>query len=309
MILTITLNATVDKRYSLPEIKKGEVMRVESCTASAGGKGINVSRVAKIAGQPTVATGFAGGYNGHFILNELEKSGIECDFVKVDGETRISINIFEESLRRQTEILEPGPEISQAKMDEFMEVYRGLVKKACVVCLCGSIPIGVPKDIYSKLVAEAKLAGKPVFLDTSGEPLKYGVQAAPTVIKPNNQELKYLADTGDSVDSMIDAAQQLRKTGIQTVLVSMGADGALMVCGDGVYTCKPPKVKVENTVGCGDSMVAGFSLGMLGGEDELECFKKAMAYSAANTLYPVPCTFTAEDYNRVYSMLNVVKYK
>ena len=192
MITTVTLNASIDKAYYMDlAIENGQVMRVSSCRNSAGGKGLNVARIIKLCQEDVLATGLVGGYNGNYLESLLNQDGINYDFEHVQGETRSCINILDPQYG-STEYLEPGCLIDSIEEKRFIERFKGLVEKSKIVTISGSVPKGVSKTIYQQLVTYVKEQGKQVILDTSGELLKIGLKAKPTMVKPNQDELEML---------------------------------------------------------------------------------------------------------------------
>ena len=167
MILTVTLNAAIDKRYVVKEFQVGEVNRVAECTYTPGGKGLNVSKPASIAGAEVVATGFAGGHAGNYIVDSLKPFGIKSEFYHMDAESRSCINIWDEKNHVQTEFLEPGFTVSAEDFEGFCEKFKTLVPKADVVAMSGSVPKGLDGTAYQKLESIVKEAGKKVIHDTS----------------------------------------------------------------------------------------------------------------------------------------------
>ena len=179
MILTVTLNAAIDKRYVVNNFKTGEVNRVKECTYVPGGKGLNVSKPASIYGAEVTATGFVGGYAGAYIENALKPFGIKSAFYHVAAESRSCINIWDEVNKVQTEFLEPGFTLTEEDFAGFEEKFRNLVKEAKVVTMSGSVPKGLDGTAYQRLIKIVKEAGIPVILDTSGKLLEMGIEAAP----------------------------------------------------------------------------------------------------------------------------------
>lgn len=284
MILVVNLNASVDKRYVLKDLVKGEVMRAVSVDNTPGGKGIHVANVAAILGEDCTATGFLGGRSGEFIADKLRDYGIPQDFVKVAGETRSCLAILTED-GAQTEILEPGPLVSGQEQASFLHKYDELLDKADVVAASGSLPQGLATDFYSELIRRAKQAGKKFLLDTSGEALQKGIEAKPWFIKPNKDELQAL--TGHTVKTEEEAAMQLRKflqEGIQLAVVSLGAAGSLAGFAGKIYRVCVPHVEAVNPVGSGDSYVAGIAAGLVRGLSIEEILKLAAACGTANAL-------------------------
>lgn len=287
MITTVTMNAALDKAYFMKEkIKNGTVMRVDHCRTSAGGKGLNVARVISLCGAKVQATGLVGGFNGQYLESLLEKDGIAYCFSHVAGETRCCINILDEGYG-STEYLEPGFEVSEEEEEEFMRIFPDIIRDSDVVTISGSIPQGVKKDIYGRMITLAKDMGKAVLLDTSGEILREAIGSCPTLVKPNQDEIEQLF--GAKIHDMRDViryAGKIRDMGVAYVVISLGKDGALLVCEDGVYHGKPPKVEVVNTVGCGDSMIGAFAVAFERGYAAEESLRYAVAVSASNAMSP-----------------------
>ena len=200
MILTVTLNAAIDKRYVVDDFKAGEVNRVRECSYVPGGKGLNVSKPASIYGAEVVATGFVGGHAGNYIEDALKPFGIKGEFYHVDAESRSCINIWDEVNHVQTEFLEPGFTLTEEDFRGFEKKFTELVKDADVVSMSGSVPKGLDGTAYQRLVKIVKEAGKPVILDTSGKLLEMGIEACPTLIKPNIDEIRML--TGKHCDDI-----------------------------------------------------------------------------------------------------------
>ena len=215
MITTVTLNTSVDKLYLVEKLEDYTVMRVKKVSNTAGGKGLNVSKVAYLLGEKVSALGFAGGFNGSYVSSLLEAQGIRAGFTRIQVETRSCINIRELSTGRHTEFLEPGAPVTHAECDEFLSGYRETLPNSQVVTISGSVPAGVEVDFYGKLVSLAKQGGIPVIVDTSGALLAETVKANTTLIKPDTAEIGQLF--GRSVQSrleVIDAAQELPQHGI-----------------------------------------------------------------------------------------------
>lgn len=307
MILTVTLNAAIDKRYVVEEFQAGEVNRVKECAYTPGGKGLNVSKPAALAGAEVVATGFLGGHAGAYIEAHLvEDFHVKSAFYHLKDESRSCINVWDEKNRKQTEFLEPGFTVTEEQFGEFMKHFKELVQKADVVAMSGSVPKGLDGRAYQKLVTAAKEAGKKVILDTSGKLLEMGIEACPTMVKPNIDEIRMLTGkTCDDEGDIIQAAKMIHDNGVEVVVVSLGGDGSLMVCNEGVYRAVVPKIDAVNTVGCGDSMIAGFALGMEAGEDMPETLKKASAISAAAALREETGYFLKSDMERLYPQIEI----
>lgn len=306
MILTVTLNAAIDKRYVVENFEVGEVNRVKECAYVAGGKGLNVSKTATIAGAQVLATGFAGGHAGEYIIEAVEQQGVETDFVRVKGESRSCINIYDAVNRTQTEFLEPGVVVSEEEQRAFYLKFDALLPKCDVVAMSGSVPKGVGSDMYPKLVELAKRAGKKVIVDTSGALLAEALGAKPHMIKPNIDEIRLL--TGKQISDraeLIEAGIQLQKDGIERVVISLGADGSLMFVEEGVYQAVVPRIDAVNTVGCGDCMTAGFAVGFERGMTSEEALRFASATSAASAMREETGHFEKADMEALYDRIEI----
>lgn len=267
-------------------IENGTVMRVAAVRNTAGGKGLNVARNVKLCGEKVHATGLVGGYNGKYLESLLKKDEITYEFEHIKGETRSCINILDPKYK-STEYLEPGCEVSAEEEKSFLAHFPEIIKDSDVVTLSGSVPKGISKGIYRKLVELAKKSGTQVILDTSGELLEQGMEGIPTMVKPNQDELELLFHTKiESREQVISYAKEIHAKGIPYVVISLGGEGALLVCDKGVFQGIPPKVEVENTVGCGDSMVAAFAVAFSRKYEPKEALAYAVSVATANAMSP-----------------------
>lgn len=300
MILTVTLNAAIDKRYVVEEFKVGEVNRVKECAYVPGGKGLNVSKPAAVAGAEVVATGFVGGHAGNYIEASLKDYHVKSAFYHLESESRSCINIWDEKNCVQTEFLEPGFTVTESEFQGFVEEFKELVKKADVVAMSGSVPKGLDGTAYQKLVKVVKDAGKKVILDTSGKLLEMGIEACPTMIKPNIDEIRMLTGKEcNEIGEIVEAAKEIHARGVEVVAVSLGADGSLAVSDEGVFRAIVPRIDAVNTVGCGDSMIAGFALGLSEGLSLEETLRRASAISAAAAMREETGFFVMEDMKKL----------
>lgn len=308
MILTVTLNAAIDKRYVVDGFQVGEVNRVRECAYTPGGKGLNVSKPAAIAGARVVATGFVGGHVGHYIEDSLKPFGIESAFYHLEAESRSCINIWDAVNHVQTEFLEPGFTVTEADFKGFLEKFRVLAAGADVVAMSGSVPKGLDGRAYQRLVAICRELGKKVILDTSGSLLSMGIEAKPTMIKPNLDEIRMLTGKRcDHLEDMLNAAREIHEKGVEVVAVSLGGDGSFVVSNEGSFRAKVPKIDAVNTVGCGDSMIAGFALGFSEGLSIEETLRKASAISAAAALREETGFFVKEDMERILPEVEITR--
>ncbi|MDL4772456.1 1-phosphofructokinase family hexose kinase [Actinomadura xylanilytica] len=253
VILTVTLNAALDVTYATGEVAWGGTNRVRAVRRRAGGKGVNVARVAATLGHPVLATGLAGGSTGDLIRNDLDHAGIRHDFSSVKGTSRSTLAVVGGA--ETTLFNEAGPCIDAAEWDAFLDHYRSLLPEADVVVLSGSLPPGVPDDAYAVL---ASMATAPVIIDADGAALSAGVRERPALVKPNAEELARA--TGES--SPVAGAQALRAAGARAVLVSLGPDGMLAVTPDGTWRATPPGPMAGNPTGAGDAAVAAAAVAL-----------------------------------------------
>lgn len=285
MILTITLNPSVDIQYRLPDYQENTVNRVSDVSKTAGGKGLNVARVLKQLGEDVAASGFLGGSLGNFIGSELMRLGIQNYFVPINGETRNCIAIIHNG--KQTEVLESGPEISQEEAGKFLTAFRNYAKQAKVITISGSLPKGLMNDYYANMLQIAAEEETPVLLDTKGDTLRQTLQnnQKPYLIKPNQEEIAdLLGERNLSVDSIRQALQSPIFRGITWVVVTLGEAGALVRYKDNVYRVHSPQVQAINPVGSGDSVIAGFASGISRKLDGTDLIKFGLAMGVLNVM-------------------------
>ena len=280
MITTVTLNPAIDTRYFIEDFKEGRLFRAEKTIKSPGGKGLNVTKVLKQLDADVVATGILGGKNGEWIQENLKKMNIKEEFYVSSAETRVCIAVL--AKHSETEILETGEELTDSDLRAFEKKFMELVEKSDVITMSGSLPKGMEAGYYQKLVELVNRKGKKVILDTSGKSLLEGVKGKPYLIKPNFDELEFvLGESIDGRDKIKKAVEKLKNLGAQNVLVSLGGEGAVYF-GDETLKITIPKIKINNTVGSGDSSVAGFAKGLDDGLELNEILKLSMACGMSN---------------------------
>ena len=280
MITTVTLNPAIDTRYFIEDFKEGRLFRAEKTIKSPGGKGLNVTKVLRQMGADVVATGIIGGKNGEWIQENLKKMDIKEEFYVSSAETRVCIAVL--AKHSETEILELGEELTDSDLRAFEKKLMELVEKSDVITMSGSLPKGMDAGYYQKLVELVNRKGKKVILDTSGKSLLEGVKGKPYLIKPNFDELEYvLGESIDGRDKIKKAVEKLKNLGAQNVLVSLGGEGAIYF-GEEILKITIPKIKIHNTVGSGDSSVAGFAKGLDDGLELNEILKLSMACGMSN---------------------------
>ncbi|MBL8087284.1 MAG: 1-phosphofructokinase family hexose kinase [Chthonomonas sp.] len=260
MILTLTLNPSVDRTLFIDTLKPGDTNRVRKVETDAGGKGINLSRVATEMGGRTTALGLVGGPHGACIHHVLHDEGVPNAFTPIAFDTRININIESDSGEPPTTFNAPGPEVSPDEWEALLLALRGHLGGATWVAMGGSLPPGVPVDAYRILGEIVSSSGKPWLLDADGDPMKLGMESGPTMVKPNSHEAaRLLGHPVESDADAIGAARELhRRLGPASVaIISRGARGAVLACVEGTFLGRSPQVVARSTVGSGDSLLAG----------------------------------------------------
>jgi len=283
LLLTITLNAAVDRTYTIPGFALNRVHRPAGFRAVAGGKGINVARVFKELGGHVVAGGFLGGHNGELIADGLRQEGIPAQFVWTREESRTCIAVIDPDAQTQTEVNENGPTVTAEEVRELIRLFADLLGGVQAVTLSGSLPPGCPDDIYATLISLARDAGVLCALDASGTPLLKGWRARPDIVKCNNFELSALrADAGTSVDDVTKAALSLLGEGTHEAIVTLGARGAVAAADGQVWYAPSPKVEFVSAVGSGDAFLAAYMWAKMKGENVPSCLAWGVAAGAAN---------------------------
>lgn len=285
MILTITLNPSVDISYTLDSLAIDTTNRVDEPPKTAGGKGLNVARVLKQLDTEVAASGFLGGSLGQFIRTEIRSLHIQDAFVDIEGDTRNCIAINHEG--KQTEILESGPQITEREADVFFEAFKQHIEQATYITISGSLPKGLPNGYYAKLINIASEQDVPVLLDTSGAPMKAVLEnkQKPFFMKPNEKEFadivgKEIKDASD----VIEAFPLGVLDGIPWIVVTLGDKGAIVKHNDTIYKAIIPTVDAISPVGSGDSVVAGFAAGFTKNLKDEELIAYGLTMGVLNAL-------------------------
>ncbi|GAA0373038.1 1-phosphofructokinase [Bacillus horti] len=287
MIYTCTLNPSIDYVMELDEVKLGQLNRSEKVAFYPGGKGINVSRVLKRLGSESVALGYLGGFTGEYIRQFLDQEGIMNRCIELEGTTRINIKL---KANQETEMNGTGPQIPESEQFKLLSQVGELTEKDILV-LAGSLPTSVPKDFYSKLAEHCLKHNIPFVLDTSGIALADTLRYRPFLIKPNQHELGELV--GVPIKTLEDAAKygkEVLQRGPEYVLVSIGGLGAVLVGKEITAFASVPQGEVINSVGAGDSMVAGFLSVFAKDGNILEAFRQGVAAGSATAFSQDLCT-------------------
>ncbi|WP_373766940.1 1-phosphofructokinase [Glaesserella sp.] len=280
-IATVTLNPAFDLVGRLKRIEIGEVNTVETLGLYPAGKGINVAKVLADLGTDLAVTGFLGDENQGDFLHAFEVNGLKDQFYRIAGKTRINVKITETEAD-VTDLNFLGFEIQAEDWQTFTALSQQWHEQFDLVAVCGSLPRGVSPEQFADWLQSLHDQGLKVVLDTSNKALTAGLKAHPWLVKPNRRELEVWANRPlETLEAVIDAAQELRSQGIENVIISMGEKGSVWINNEGVLQAQPPRCEnVVSTVGAGDSMVAGLIYGFSQGWDKAKTLAFASATSA-----------------------------
>ena len=306
MIATVTLNPSLDRTVTVEELVVDETNRWTSLRRDPGGKGINVSRVIHELGGETIAYGFIGGIDGETLKHLLKQHKVPFDFTPIKGEVRSNFIITDSKTRRQTRIDAPGPNISRDELRKLIDKITRIKPKPDFLVFAGSVPPGVPADIYRQLIEEARKSGIKTVLDSDNKWLKEGIRAKPNVIKPNVHEAEELLEVQlrDEL-AIIEAVKALVSKGIEVAAISRGKDGLIVATKEKVLKVTSPQVEVRSTVGAGDSAIAGLVLKLSQGHGIEEASQWAAAAGTAATLTPGTELCRREDVERLLPQVKV----
>lgn len=282
MIYTITFNPALDYISQVENFEIGKINRTKAEKILPGGKGLNVSTVLKNLGLGSTALGFIAGFTGKELKRKIEEHGIETDFIEVKkGITRINVKI---SSKEETALNGNGPEISEEELQELLNKIDK-IKKGDIVILAGNVPKCIKDNIYEIICLKLEKNGVTFIVDSTRELLINVLKYKPFLIKPNKDELQETFNVKiNTKEQIVEYAKKLQEMGAQNVLISLGGDGAILITKEGKeYYKQAPKGKVVNTVGAGDSMVAGFIAGYLENGDYEQALKMGIATGSAST--------------------------
>lgn len=283
MIYTLTLNPSIDYVLRIEKFEDGQTIRSKSEEKYPGGKGIMVSKLLKNLGEKSINIGFLGGFTGEFIKNKLENLGIDEEFTKISDDSRINVKLKYE---KETEINAQGPEIKEEEIEEFLNYLDNLEEDDFVI-ISGSIPKSLGDDFYRVIVNLLEMENVRFALDTSGKKLFNLSSYKPFLVKPNRDELgEIFEDEIDSDEKIVKYARKLIDQGAENVIVSLGKDGSIFVDNNIAYKAKAIEGKLINSVGSGDSMVAGYIYGYMKGLSKVDSYKLAVACGSATAFSP-----------------------
>ena len=288
MIVTVTMNAAIDRTLSVPDFRPGHRHRASESLTLAGGKGINIARALKRLDVPVVATGLAGGRSGTRIIEELTSEAILNDFVRIDDESRTSTAVVDAIAGTYTEINEWGPDVHADELEMLTEKLRYLSRGADFVVFAGSLPRGVDDDFYANAIRELNRAGVQTALDSEGEPLRQGVEAEPVVVSPNQPEAEGLVgqELVDEHDFVL-ALDQIAERGARNVLITQQSGCYARLREERVVRhlrAVAPRVEPVSPVGTGDVLLAAFLASYVEARPPEETLRRAVAAGTAATL-------------------------
>jgi len=287
VILTVTLNAAIDRTVAVPNFRLGHRHRAVESRTVAGGKGINVARALNLLGRPVIATGFVGGPTGRRVLEQLHEESVLTDFIGIAAETRINLAVIDPTSGEQTEINERGPAVSPEEVQRLFERIGYLAGGTKLCVLAGSVPPGAGDDLYARLVADLTRRGVPVVLDAEGEAMLEGVRAGASMVTPNEAEAEELvgqefADRGDLAQGL----RELARLGAREAAITR-LDGCVATVGEGnsrrLLEVHTEPLEPVSTVGSGDAFLAGYAAARYEGRSPEECLAYGVACGAEST--------------------------
>ncbi len=300
MIYTVTLNPALDRTIWIEDFGFDDTQRIIREERYPGGKGIDVSRMILALGGDSVALGFIGGYTGMEIEGRLLNEGIPHDFIRIGGETRTNIIIHSEEDEREFKINASGPKIDPLELGLLVDKVKSLKPSPTIGVISGSVPPGLSPNIYSQLTLTFENLGARVILDADGESLRRGLAATPYMIKPNVYELSRLVGREFSgVVDMVSSARELLDGELEVVVVSAGEDGVYVVTKGGGFHCYPPRIEAVNSVGSGDSAVAGIAFGLDRGMNLEEAIMLGVASGTATAMEDGTAKGTRKDVDQL----------
>jgi 1-phosphofructokinase/tagatose 6-phosphate kinase len=287
MIITVTLNAAIDKSLSVPNFRLGRRHRTVEQRTMAGGKGVNVARTLKALGQPVIATGFAGGVTGTHIIEQLTDEAVLNDFVRIREESRTNTSVLDPTTGEQTEINERGPSVSEREVELFADKLLYLARGAAIVVFAGSLPRGVDPDIYASLIRDLARMEVTTVIDTDGEPLHHAVRAEPDVVSPNVLEAEELVGhefAGEEERSL--AVREIAALGPREAIMTLPDGCYAQVLVDGRPSLKRARVQPREPVaksGSGDAFLAGYLAARYESRAPDQCLRFGVACGAEST--------------------------
>ncbi len=287
MILTVTLNAAIDRTVAVPNFRLGHRHRAVESRTVAGGKGINVARALNRLGRPVIATGFAGGPTGTRVLEQLREEEVLTDFTRIAADTRINMAVIDPTSGEQTEINERGPAVSREEVEAFAARLGYLAEGAKLCVIAGTLPPGAGDDLYARLVKDLNERGVPVVLDAEGEAMLTGLRAGAAIVTPNEREAEELVgqEFADR-DDLVNGLSELVRLGADEAAITR-PDGCVAVVGEAserrFLEVRTEPLDPVSTVGSGDAFLAGYVAARYEERSAEECLTYGVACGAEST--------------------------
>jgi 1-phosphofructokinase/tagatose 6-phosphate kinase len=309
VILTVTLNAAIDRTIAVPNFRLGRRHRAVEARSVPGGKGINVARALRLLGRPVIATGLAGGATGRRLSDELREESVLTAFTRIAGESRTNLAVVDPTTAEQTEINDRGPEVSAEEIERFTERLLYLAQGASICVLAGSLPPGAPDDLYARLVAELRALGVLTILDADGEPMRAGLRAGPAVVAPNVAEAEEaVGHEFNDADDLALGLSGLLDMGAEEAIVTSGS-GCVAIVGEGVdrrrYEVRIDQLEPVATVGSGDAFLAGYVAARFEHAGPRECLAFGVACGAESTQHFGAGTLDRREAERLLARVEV----
>ena len=306
MILCVGPAPTVQRSMVFATFTVDQVNRALEVKQNASGKSVNVARVLMTLGHNVLATGFLGGDSGHFMRHQLDAETMPHQFIEVPSPTRTCVTITDRQTGTTTELVEEAAPVGTEYWESLLALIQQQLAHCQAMVLSGNLSPSSPVDFYARCAAMGQKADIAVILDTGGRPLELSLQFAPTLVKPNRQELsqmlKSLIETDEDLRRAITRLLQL---GAKQALITLGAKGAVFADPAGLWRLISPKVAAVNPIGSGDSVAAGFTAGLVAGKSPIDCAKLGIACGAANALTPTPGVVRMQDVQRLVDEVRV----
>lgn len=306
LILSVTPNVALDRTLVVPEFHPGRVYRPTATRVAPGGKGINLTRVILKLGGDSVCAGFLAGHTGRLLAELAEREGLPAAWTWVAGETRTCVIVADPQTGESTVINEYGLVTDASMWQQLERDVLDQAAKADCVCFCGSLPPGSPLAAFTSTLEAVTAAGKPVWVDTSGDPLRAALQAGGVNIKVNGEEAgEVLGWAVSDAQAALVAADALHQRGAAAVVLTLGAAGAVLSAGGERWRARPPEVKVLNAVASGDSFLAGLTMSLAQGFPMGEALRRGVAAGTANALAGGGGHFGPETFNQVLPQVHL----
>jgi 1-phosphofructokinase family hexose kinase len=311
VIVTVTLNAALDRTLTVPNFQRGQRHRATQGLMLAGGKGINIARALKLLGVPVVATGLVGGRTGTRIVDELTGEAILNDFVRIEGESRTSTAVVDPTAPTYTEINEWGPAVRPEELEMLLGKLAYLAQSADAVVFAGTLPRDVDEGFYGEAIRELNRRGVRTVLDSEGQPLRLGVQAEPLLVSPNQREAEGLVgqEFSDDDDFLL-GLDSIAERGARNVLITQEAACFALLREERAarrYRARAPEVEPVSAVGSGDVLLAAFLAAWLDEKPAEEALRTAVATGTASTLEVGAGRFDQREAGRLLSAVEVTE--